>query len=332
MRRGITVLIAAVATGCGGEPTAPHASPPSHAAAAAAGTGSWVARAKYPIDVFDAAGASVTDKATGRTTLYLIGGYPACCGAGRISSAVKAYDPSANSWSARASYPVRVHATNGAVELNGKIYVTGGFTRRWDEPFGVWRRESLNRLYVYSPGTNSWVRKRDMPVTAVNGASVAYQGRLYVAAEGTVWRYDPGTDQWAEFGSRPRDWWNASAGVIGGKLYLVEEFGGAMDVLDLATGAWTSGPTRPYRACNAASTSFQAKLYLFGYCDDYPADPEIRERGLVFDPATGGWSEVTPAPIPAGASSALARVFVNEQPRLSLVEGVRPANHQQFIP
>ena len=93
--------------------------------------------------------------------------------------------------------------------------------------------------------------------------------------------------------------------MIGGKLYLVEEFTGSLDILDLATGTWSSGPKRPFRACNAAATSLQAKLYLFGYCDDYPTDPETRDRGLVFDPGSNAWSEVTPAPITAAADASL---------------------------
>ncbi len=105
-----------------------------------------------------------------------------------------------------------------------------------------------------------------------------------------------------------------------------------MDILDLTTGTWTSGPDRPDRACNMASTAFQAKLYLFGYCDDYPTDPARRDRGLVFDPATSSWSEVATPPIPASADAALARVFVDAQPRLSLVQGTRPNNHYQFVP
>ena len=266
--------------------------------------------------------------------MYVIGGYPACCGAGRITDAVKAYDATSNTWSPKAHFPVRVESTNDAVELGGKIYVSGGFTRRWNETRQKWERETLRSLYVYTPGTNTWARKRDMPVPAVNGASVGYRGKLYVAHESVVWRYDPVTDQWAKFAEQApdRDWWNVGAGLIGGRLYLVEQFTGIMDILDLATGAWSSGPKRPFRACTAASKALQSRLYLFGFCDDYPTDPVTRDRGLVFDPAANAWSEVTPAPISVGANTALARVVVNGKPRLSLVDGVRPGNHYQFLP
>ena len=343
MRRQMAVLLTGLAGACAGEPTAPEPSASTTAAATGAAAGSWVARAKYPINISDVTGASITQN--GRSTMYVIGGRFKCCSAGTITDAVKAYDATTNRWMAKADYPVRVRSTNGAAELDGKIYVSGGFGRRWDEVRQVWRTQSLRSLYVYTPSSNTWVRKRDMPVTTVNGASVGYQGKLYVAtncfdesicslggAGSALWRYDPATDQWQKLAERPRDWWDVSVGVIGGKLYLVEEFGGATDIFDLATGAWSSGPTRPYRACNAATTAFQAKLYLFGFCDDYPTDPEVRDRGLVFDPASNTWSEVAPAPIPVSADGALARVVVNGQPRLSLVMGDRPNNHYQFAP
>lgn len=341
MRRRLAVLLAGLAAGCAGEPTAPE-SVETATAGVVAGAGSWMARAQYPVNVSDAASASITN-AAGRTTMYVIGGRSRCCGPGQVTDAVRAYDATANAWTAKARIPVRLMSTNGAAELDGRIYVSGGFTRRWDEARQVWRRETLASLYVYTPATNRWARKRDMPIAMVNGASVGHRGKLYVAAacyyedpcpsgESVVWRYDPAADRWTRFADRPRDWWNVSAGLIGGRLYLVEEFTGALDILDLATGTWTSGPERPYRACNTAATSLQARLYLFGWCDDYPTDPETHPRGLVFDPGSDAWSEVAPVPISTGASAALAKVFVRGQPRLSLVEGDRPDNHYQFRP
>lgn len=341
MQRRLAVLLVGIAWGCGSEPTAPEAVEPA-ATLASAVAGSWVQRAQYPINISDAASASITS-APGRTTMYVIGGRPKCCGAGQVTTAVKAYDAATNTWKARAHLPVPLRSANGAAVVDGKIYVSGGFSRQWDETREVWRVKTMQTLYVYDPGADSWARRRDMPITAVNGASVGYQGKLYVAtacyyeapcptANSIVWRYDPATNRWTKFAERERDWWDVSAGLIGGKLYLVEQFTGALDILDLATGTWSSGPDRPYRACSTATTTLQARLYLFGWCDDYPTDPEIRDRGLVFDPAGNAWSEVTPAPIGTSADGALARVVVNGSPRLSLVDGNRPDNHYQFRP
>ena len=344
MRRQMAVVLTGLAAACASEPTAPE-SPDAAAAVTAAvvGAGSWTARAQYPINVSDVAGASITQN--GRTTMYVIGGQTKCCSPGLITDAVKAYDATTNKWTAKAHLPVRIVSTNGAVELDGKIYVSGGFGRRWDETRQVWRRQTLPSLYVYTPSSNTWARKRDMPDATVNGGSVAYQGKLYVATNcfdeticpfggfgSVVWRYDPTTDQWSQFAELERDWWDVSAGVIGGKLYLVEEFTGAVDILDLTTGAWSAGAKRPYRACSAATSAFQAKLYLFGWCDDYPTDPEVRDRGLAYDPGSNTWSEVAPAPISVSADAALAKVLVNGKPRLALVHGNKPGNHYQFAP
>jgi hypothetical protein len=341
MRRQMAAILIVLVPACAGEPTAPQPTEASETRAAVIGAGSWAARAPYPLDVSEAASTSITD-AAGRTTMYVIGGRTKCCGAGQVTDAVKAYSAATNTWTPRARIPVRLRSTNGAAVLDGRIYVSGGFSRRWDEARQVWRVESLRSLYVYTPGTDTWARRRDLPITPANGLSVSYEGKLYVAtrcyyeapcpsAESVVWRYDPATDRWTKFADRLRDWWNVDGGVIGGKLYLVEQFTGTLDILDLQTGAWTSGPKRPYRACWAASTTLQARLYLFGICDDYPTDPEQRDRGLVFDPGTGAWAAVAPAP---GNTfrGALARVFVNGRARLSLVEGERPDNHLQFTP
>jgi N-acetylneuraminic acid mutarotase len=328
MRRNMVVLLAGSAIACAGEPTAPEPFAPAPGATATAGAGSWVARKEYMGDIFEAAGASVTSN--GRTTMYVIGGIRRCCLNATTIDAVKAYDATANTWRPKAPYPVRVWSTNGAVVLDGKIYVTGGRTpvQRAD---GYWDNEILKSLYVYTPSLDRWVRKRDMPIRSATAVSVGYQGKLYVATENVVLRYDPSTDQWAQFGNRPHDFWNPSGGLINGKLYLVSELG-PMGILDLTTGAWTSGPNRPYRTCSTASTTLQAKLYLFGFCSDYPTDPEIRQRGLVFDPATNSWSEVAPPPAGISSRAAIARVVVNGRVRLSLVQGDRPNNHYQYVP
>ena len=139
--------------GCQEDSTGP--TPERRAVVADVAEGSRLRRADYPINVYDAASASITDPATLRSILYLIGGKPKTFGGtGNASDAVKAYDVSANTWRPRAPYPVRVRATNGAVEINGKIYVSGGFTRRWDEQRGVWQLETLRSLYVYDPATD----------------------------------------------------------------------------------------------------------------------------------------------------------------------------------
>jgi hypothetical protein len=135
----------------------------------------------------------------------------------RVGDAVKAYDVDSNTWTAKARLPSRLQQANQAVELNGKIYVSGGFTRFWDAKQGVWRKTSVKTMYVYDVAKNTWQRKADMPVTTVLGVAGAYKGTLYVAAQcydaaycgeslaAAVWRYLPSSNIWTLVGRSPTE-------------------------------------------------------------------------------------------------------------------------------
>ena len=331
-------------------PTTPSYSSASPSAAVAAAAGSWNARADYPTDLYYAASASITDPATHRNTLYVIGGHPRYWdgGVGNITSAVKAYDLTTNTWAARAPIPVRVRASNGAVVINGKIYLSGGISRLWDAQRSVWRLSTLRSLYVYDPTTNTWARKADMPIaSAALGVSASYQGALYVATScsdtavcgeditrGALWRYTPGNDKWVLLSRTPHDPWSGGGGFVGGKFYLVEP--NALDVYDVATNTWSTGPQPPF-SCAPASTTLRAKLYLVG-CR---ADDDLSGVWpmLVFDPKTGSWSQAAAPrmvadghPLAGGNLWTLSWVVVNGAPALELIGGSKPGNNGQYIP
>jgi len=106
--------------------------------------GTWVVRADHAKTVYDASSASITNASTLRTLVYVIGGRSS--GDGTITPVVKAFDVSSNVWRSKANYPLPVEKTNGAVELNGKIYVSGGFTRRYDATRNAYRLEAGERI------------------------------------------------------------------------------------------------------------------------------------------------------------------------------------------
>jgi N-acetylneuraminic acid mutarotase len=342
LRNVLAAALLIVTAACQDSVTGPEQAEPAAEARAAAITaaalaGSWTTRADYPADVFSAVGAAVTNS-SGHSTLYIIGGRPAlAAGAGRITDVVRAYDVSANTWRKVAPYPIRIQGANEAVEIGGKIYVSGGFTRRFDANRGVYVNEPVRSLYVYDPGANSWTRKRDMPTSTTGGLTAVNQGRLYLAAScasdlqcngpenGGLWRYNPATDRWTLLGPTPHIP-TGVGGFIGSKLYVLgdppsfREFS-PLDIYDPASGQWSSGPHLPVPGfCDLPSTTFQAKVYLVG----------CGSTTLVFDPKVGAWSEAAPPPDDGG--STLSRVFVNGKPRLELVGGERPGNNMQYIP
>lgn len=341
MKRAV-VAAALVLAACGGGDSTEPSQADGPSAAVTATANSWLARAAYPNNLWDAASAPVTN--SGRTTLYVIGGQPLQNGyAGTISNAVKAFDVSANTWVSKAPLPLRIKSSNGAVEINGKIYISGGFTRRWDEAKQLYFTETLRSLYVYTPATNTWTRKRDMPITTAEGVSGAYQGLLYVATtcsdspicgddlgRGALWRYSPATNNWVLLSRTPHKPGYGGGGFAGGKLHLVDNLG-HLDIFDPATNTWSTGPTRPFRYCAPTSAAFQAKLYLVGcHADDdwngvYPM--------LVFDPKVRSWSQVAAPPVSTiGYLLTLSRVVVNGQPRLELIGGAKPGNNWQYVP
>jgi hypothetical protein len=332
MRLAAIACAVTVIASCTDTPTEPDPAPiPSTVdAASAAAVNQWISRAAYPVNNWNATSAAVATGPTRRTVLYVIGGsFKETGGAGSISDAVRAYDVNANVWRNKAPFPVRVMGTNGAVEINGKIYVSGGFTRRYDAERDVYFLQTLRSLYVYDPATDRWTRLRDMPITSARGVSGAYQGMLYVAS-GALWRYNPGNNNWVQLSRTPHDPGYGGGGFIGGKFYLVSALVD-VDIYDVATNTWSTGPRRPLRYCTPASATMQAKLYLVGCHDDN--DFSGNWPMLVFDPQAGSWSGAAAPPIAAtGYSWTLSRVFVENRPRLELVGGARPNNNWQYVP
>ncbi len=340
------ILAATILTaGCQPDTVAPttEADRPG-AAMIALAEGTWTTRAAYPRDIWDAASASVTNQSTLRSVVYVIGGQPKLYnGPGSISDLVKAYDVTANSWSTKAPYPVRLRSSNGAVEINGKIYVTGGFTRRYDAQADVYGLEEVRSVYAYDPATNAWTRRADMPLASVEGVSMTYKGLLYVATScngspvcggtydgGALWRFNPATNVWSFLTKTPHDPNYGGGGFIGGKLYLVAVLG-ATDIYDLATNTWSTGPHRPIRYCTPAYTTFDAKLYLAGCHDDFDNSGVYPMQ--VLNPATGSWSQAAAPPYAVGGNLySFSRVVVNGTTRLELLGGASPTNNLQYTP
>ncbi len=336
----VTVLLGAI--GCHHDSTSPTSDTQPSAAVASA-SGAWTTRAPYPRDWSAASSVAVTNPVNGHDILYVIGGAPPLAGPGKISDAVKAYDVETNVWSNRARFPVPVWQTNGAVAINGKIYVSGGQSRRFDETRQGYVRVPLRSLYVYDPSANTWTRRADMPIqAAAQGPSATVNGFLYVATpcngdpacgsptdteQGALWRYNPKNDNWVLLTRTPHDPSFGGGGFIGGKFYLSSEAAhAAVDVYDVATNTWSAGPARPgSTVCDPSYATAQGKLYL-------TCPVAQHTELLVLNPATG-WSLLGPTPNNAGGPIfTMSRVMRGGRTLLELVGGDTPTNNLQFTP
>jgi hypothetical protein len=341
MRISRLFCVPAVAVGLACSPESPTAPAPT-ASSASLAAGTWRLRAPYPTTVYEAESASFTDPATGRTTLFVIGGRVDRRNYKNVLRTVRAYDLSTNAWRTRAQLPIRLTGANGAVVINGRIYVAGGVTSFFDSLKG-WRGRTVKSLYAYDPATDRWSRLRDLPYASAYGISGTHGGQLYAAVfcddvavcgDGELLRYNPPTNRWRILSRTPHSPAFAGGGLVNGKFYLVD-MDGNVDVYDVAANRWTTGPAAPfsrapYVPCPSATATLQARIYLVG-CHAAGDFTGIHPM-LVFDPATGGWSEAAAPPIQAtGHWWSLSRVAIAGRPGLELVGGASP-NHAQFTP
>jgi len=310
------VLSALALASCGGDTTQPN---PAEGAGlrtpeAAVSSGTWTRmRQIWPPRSGMAAG-------TLNNIIYVAGGNLSTVG---ITARVDAYNVATNTWAQVKSLPTPLIWPYGASALNGRLYVTGGYTVNAEtgDPANPNRA-----LFEYTPATNRWVRKRPLPAFAgpycEGGAQGVIGGRLYIYVPcrelynptpgGRFYRYNPATDSYARLPGPPASHTFGGAGVIKGKFYLASGGGNRLlHVYDPVTNAWTTKARLPASRTEVASAVLNGKLFLVG---GHLPDPVYADNTLTwYDPATNAWSQGPPMPTPrfsAAAASASGRVYV----------------------
>jgi N-acetylneuraminic acid mutarotase len=252
-------------------------------ASATAAANTWISRAPLPRPRYNNRAALLNG------VIYSIGGHD------RETDTVLAYNVATNTWSSRQPLPSPREAVNGVSVIGGRLYVTGG-----SSPGGPMSKS----LFVYSPGTNTWTRKADMPEAGGCGAQGVIGGMLYVysACTGTrLLRYDPATNRWSTLSPPPTSHDFGGSGVIAGKLYLVGgqhvEAGwytphAQLDIYDPATDAWTPGAPMPGRAMYVASAGMNGQLFVAGGQSRFAELATLS----VYDPVSNAWTAKAPLP------------------------------------
>ena len=341
--------------GCGDTATEPPAlaQPTTGAPDLAVTSNSWITRATLPITRSGHAVATMKN-AAGQSIVYVIGGL-----VGRWPNAkVAAYNVATNTWTWPRPLPVPLAESNGAGVINGKIYVSGG----WSMAGSEWPSSAL---YMYNPATNTWTRKRDMPVVTINGedeypggsgVTGVINGKLYVVAgcfeaqdpwgyfetcNPLFFRYDPATDRWTRlpspFGVNTPTGTQGGGGVISGKFYLVATsyFTGdaRFSVYDPATNRWTPKPILGAARWGAATAVVGGKLYMMGGSRWNATRDAVDTLDLtsVFNPTTNLWSQRARLPKPRAGIAGTA-VMLNGNARIEVIGGPAPGNNLQYIP
>lgn len=357
----IVTLGSLALAGCGNEATGPSpaSTTTSPATPLAAASNAWLTRADMLTTRTDLAIATVTN-AAGQSVIYTIGGLNPN---GVPLKTVTAYNVATNTWTFRRALPAPLAWTNGAGVINGKIYVSGGFSE-----YGQGDGYPSKALYLYDPVANTWTRKHDMPslygppdwnnfALGSEGVTGVINGKLYVVTACSVanepwgyqegcdgkgaWflRYNPATDRWAMLPSpfpaaaRPP----FVGGVIAGKLYVMAAsrytHDGYLAAYDPATNLWSTKNALGLARPGAATAVLAGRLYVMGGVrfDPVREDYDTLDKTIAYNPATNLW---TPrASMPSRRSGIAATVVrVNGQSRIEVVGGQAPGNNLQYVP
>ncbi len=142
--------------------------------------------------------------------IYMIGGSQP---AGKPS--IEVYNTSTDQWTALAEMPTTVSYWTTIVEINGIIYVIGGYQGLFE---------------AYDISSNSWSRKSNTLVPQGPLVATAVEGKIYlfsycVGQDNLTAQYDPATDTWTRKKNMPTRRGDCNMSVIDNKIYLI---GGSM--------------------------------------------------------------------------------------------------------
>jgi hypothetical protein len=189
-------------------------------------------------------------------------------------------------------------------ETGGKLYVITGMQ---SSPV------STRFVDVLDLGTRTWTPGMNAPRDRGGAQAVAVNGKIYVIGGfETVTRtpvpevdvFDPATGNWSQVASLPTPRHLSAIAVLDGKIFVMggtrsaQAFFNAgvadpmdlVEVFDVATGTWTTGPKLPQALIAPAATTTSGVILLSGGLT--ATGPTAAYSNLVYRlvPATGTWS------------------------------------------
>ncbi len=235
----------------------------------------------------------------------------------------------AQKWSRSAAIPEPAEELYG-IAAGGKFYVFGGLAPGWT-PMGM--------VYEYDPDSDTWTKKKNMPLLSHHVALAELNGKIYVMggfvkpAKGptawvpidNAWEYDPAKDSWKALAQLPTKRGSPNAVVHNGKIYVIggasthpgskepavhparpHRSVGANEVYDPASNTWETRQPMPTARNHAAAGMVNNKIYIIAGRIGAAFITRASNIGIVeeYDPATDQWGALKASmPTPRSASA-----------------------------
>ena len=194
-------------------------------------------------------------------------------------------------WSVKTPLP-RTNSEFGVAELDGKIYVMGGYPAD---------RKTVAEVQVYDSKTDKWQIIAPLPQALNHIMPAAVNGKIYVIGGqttessepdkagfvNTVYEYDPATGKWTARAPMPTMRGGGVAAVVDGRIYVAggrPPRGHDFAVYDPKADKWTTLANLPTQRNHLAAGAHDGKVYVFGGRFEGGFRSKTTDAVEVFDP------------------------------------------------
>ena len=181
-----------------------------------------------------------------------------------------AFDPQHGSIRVLAPIPTPRETPGIAMAADGRLYVLGG--RAVPCCTGIHGDGALSVVERFDPRTNTWQRRRPIPVATASISAVADNNLVYVFLPARVWKYDITTDRYTAGPASITFGINGSATL--GADGLIRVFGCTRyDLYDPAMNHWQPGQLFLTNRCDAVVVAALDADQIVVLGGDYTGDP-----------------------------------------------------------
>ena len=245
-------------------------------------------------------------------------------------STVEVYDTQTNTWQKGTDMPTPRHGAKTAV-VNDTIFVFGGWNGEADHAL----REYPVSVEAYNLQTDTWMQKKDMPISRVEFGVGVVDGKIYIIGGAMhtggermnrVDVYNPATDTWVKGREMPTPREALGVGVVGNRMYAiggrgwprVRILGPHLTVIEEynpTSRQWSQGSDMLDPRDSFAPVVVKDSIYLIGGAILKGAGfvPEYLASVNVYNPQKDAWDNIPAMPfslVPGGAAAVNGRIYV----------------------